>query len=189
MPENTTRGYTYPVFTDLNSFPAQIQDMATDIDADMQLMSDRITAGYNFPACSVQASGVNQSVPNNTDTTATYDTELYDNDNMVNLGVSNTTINITDTGLYVAVGRVTFASSAAGATGRSIRLVSSGALGVLARKAIGGNNGLAATTTVHIVSLFHAAAGTTLTMVQRQNTGAALNSVFRQLQVAKMGDL
>lgn len=189
MPENTSRGYTYPVHTDANSFPAQIQDLATDIDTDMQSLVNRVAVGYNFPACSVQASGVNQSVPNNTDTTATYDTELYDNAAMFTVGVSASIINITATGLYVAIGRSTFANSAASPSGRSIRLVSSGALGVIARKSIGGNNGLAATTTVHIVSLFHAVAGTTLTMVQRQNTGAAVNSVFRQLQVAKMGDL
>lgn len=189
MPENTSRGYTYPVFTDANSFPAQIHDLAQDIDADMEALDLRISAGYNFPACSVQASGVNQSVANNTDVTATYDTELYDNAAMVDLGVSNTTINIVATGLYIAIGRSTFAASAAGATGRSIRLVSSGALGVIARKSIRGNEGLAATTTVHIVSLFYAVSGTTMTMVQRQNTGVAINSVFRQLQVAKMGDL
>lgn len=189
MPENTTRGYSYPVFTDLNSFPAQIQDLATDIDTDMQSLVNRITAGYNFPACSVQASGVNQAIANNTDVTATYDTELYDNAAMFTVGVSATNINIVATGLYLAIGRSTFATSAAAPTGRSIRLVSSGVTGVIARKAIRGNDGLAATTTVHIVALFHAVSGTTVTMVQRQNTGAAINSVFRQLQVAKMGDL
>lgn len=189
MPENTSRGYTYPIFTDANSFPAQIQDLATDIDTDMQTVFNRIVAGYNFAACSLQASGVNQSVANNTDVTATYDTELYDNAAMANLGVSNTTINITATGLYLAIGRASFATSAVGATGREIRIVSSGALGTIARKSIDGNEGLPATTTVHLCNLFHAAAGTTVTMVQRQNTGAALNTTHRQLQVAKMGDL
>lgn len=189
MPENTSRGYTYPVFTDLNGFPAQIQDLATDIDGDMQSLVNRIASGYNFPAVSVQASGVNQSVANNTDVTASYDTELYDNAGMFNAGVSATNVNIVATGLYVAIGRSTFANSAASPSGRSIRLVSSGVTGVIARKSINGNSGLAATTTVHIVALFHAVSGTTVTMVQRQNTGAAINSVFRQLQVAKMGDL
>lgn len=189
MTENTSRGYTYPVLTDANSFPAQIQDMAQDIDADMQGLVNRIASGYNLPACSVQASGVNQAIAANTDVTATYDTELYDNAGMFNVGVSATNVNITVAGLYVAVGRSTFATSATAPSGRSIRLVSSGTLGVLARKSIRGNDGLAATTTVHICSLFWAAAGTTVTMVQRQNTAAAINSVFRQLQVAKMGDL
>lgn len=189
MPENTTRGYTYPLYTDANSFPAQIQDLAQDIDADMEALDLRIAAGYNMPACSVQASGVNQAIANNTDVTATYDTELYDNDSMFTVGVSASIVNITETGLYVAMGRATFATSAAGATGRSLRLVSSGVLGVLARKSIRGNEGLPATTTVHIVSLFHAVSGTTLTLVQRQNSGAAINTSFRQLQVAKLGDL
>lgn len=189
MTENTSRGYTYPVFTDANSFPAQIQDLATDIDADVQTVFNRIVSGYNFAACSVQASGVNQSVANNTDVTATYDTELYDNAAMANLGVSNTTINITATGLYLVIGRATFTNSAAGATGREIRLVSSGTPGTFARKSIDGNEGLPNTTTVHLCNLVHLASGTTLTMVQRQNTGAALNTTHRQLQAAKMGDL
>lgn len=189
MPENTSRGYTYPVFTDANDFPAQIQDMATDIDTDVQAVFNRIAAGYNFAACSLQASGVNQSVANNTDVTATYDTELYDNAAMANLGVSNTTINITATGLYLVVGRATFTNSAAGATGREIRLVSSGPGGTIARKSIDGNEGLPNTTTVHIVNLVQLASGTTMTMIMRQNTGAALNTSHRQLQVAKMGDL
>lgn len=189
MPENTSRGYTYPVYTDANSFPAQIQDLATDIDSDMQSLVNRIAVGYNFPACSVQASGVNQAIANNTDVTATYDTELYDNAAMFTVGVSASNVNIVSTGLYLAIGRATFATSAAAPSGRSIRLVSSGVLGVLARKSIRGNDGLAATTTVHIASLFHAVSGTTVTMVQRQNTGGAINTVFRQLQVAKLGDL
>lgn len=189
MPENTSRGYTYPVHTDLNSFPAQIQDLATDIDTDMTTLATRITNGYNMPACSVQSSGINQAIANNTDVTATYATELYDNAGMFDAGVSTTNINIVSTGLYVAIGRATFDANAAGATGRSIRLVSSGALGVLARKSIRGNEGLAATTTVHIVSLFHAVSGTTVTMIQRQNTGVTINTSFRQLQVAKLGEL
>lgn len=189
MPQNTPRGYTYPLYGDANSFPAQIQDMATDIDADMQALINRITAGYNFASASVQASGVNQSIANNTDVTATYDTELYDNAAMANLGVSNTILSITQTGVYLCIARATFASSAAAATGREIRLVSSGIGGTIARKSIDGNEGLAATTTVHLVNIAHLAAGTTLSMVQRQNTGAAINSVFRQLQAAKLGGL
>lgn len=189
MPENTSRGYTYPVYTDANSFPAQIQDMATDIDSDVQAVFNRIVNGYNFAACSVQASGVNQSVANNTDVTATYDTELYDNAAMFDLGVSTSIVNITATGLYLVIGRATFTNSAAGATGREIRLVNSGMPGTFARKSIDGNEGLPNTTTVALANLVHLTSGTTVTMVQRQNTGVALNTTHRQLQVAKMGDL
>lgn len=189
MPQNTPRGYSYPLYTDANSFPAQIQDLATDIDTDVQALFNRITAGYNMPACSVQASGVNQAIATGTDVTATYDTELYDNAGMFTVGVSASNINIVSTGIYLGIGRATFATSAAGATGRQISLVSSGALGVVARKSIDGNEGLPATTTVHIASLFYAASGTTFTMVQRQNTGASINTVFRQLQCARIGDI
>lgn len=189
MPENTSRGYTYPIYTDANSFPAQIQDLAQDIDGDVEALENRIIAGYNRPACVVSASGVNQSVANNTDVTATYAVEDYDNAAMFTIGVSASIVNIPVAGLYLAIGRCSFTTSAAGATGREIRLVSSGVLGTFVRKSIRGNEGLAATTTVHTKSLFWTAGGTTLTMVMRQNTGAALNSTHRQLMVAKMGDL
>lgn len=189
MPENTSRGYTYPLLSDVNSFPAQIQDLATDIDADVQAVFNRIVAGYNFAACSVQASGVNQSIANNTDVTATYDTELYDNAAMFTVGVSASNINITVTGLYLVIGRANFANSAAGATGREIRLVNSGVPGIFARKSIDGNEGLPNTTSIQLANLVHLTSGTTLTMTQRQNTGAAINTTIRQLMVAKMGDL
>ena len=32
MPANTSRGYSYPLYTDSTDFPTQIQDLATDVD-------------------------------------------------------------------------------------------------------------------------------------------------------------
>lgn len=188
MPENTPRGYTYPVYTDPSDFPAQIQELATDIDTDMDQLWDRVIAGYNQPAARVNASGVNQTVAANTDVTATYDTESYDNANMVNLGVSNTTINIVSTGLYLAAARATFASNGnATINARQISIVSSGTLGTVVRRSVQGFQTVA--TAVNCSMLFYAMSGTTLTMVQRQNSGASLNTSTRTLMVARMAAL
>lgn len=191
MPENTSRGYTYPTYGDLmENFPAQIQDLATDIDTDMDTLFDRVVAGYNQAACRVRSSLINQAIPVNTDVTATYAEELYDNAGMVNLGVSNTIINITQTGLYVACGRATFQPNGnATVNSRQIAIISSGALGTVGRKCLEADTTLAVATAVQLTVLFWAAAGTTLTMVQRQNSGASLNTSTRTMMVARTGDL
>lgn len=188
MPANTPRGYTYPLYTDLMDPAAQIQELATDIDTDMDSLWDRVTSAYNQPACRVRTSGVNQAVAVNTDVTATYDTELYDNAGMVNLGVSNTNINIVSTGLYLACGRVTFLSNGnATINARQVTFVSSGSLGTVGRRCQEGEISVA--TPVALTVLFWAASGTTFTMVQRQNSGAVLNTSTRQLMVARVGTL
>lgn len=188
MPANTTRGYTYPLYTDQADFPAQLQDLATDVDTDMDALFDRLTAGYNMAACYVRASGVNQAIAVSTDVTATYDTELYDNQGMVNLGVSNTTINFVQTGIYLASGRATFLSNGnATINGRQISLVTTGSLGTVARKSFEGAQNTASIVTCQ--ALFFASSGDTMTMVQRQNSGASLNSSTRSLMVARMGAL
>lgn len=188
MPANTPRGYTYPLYTDLMDPAAQLQELATDIDTDMDSLWDRVTSAYNQPACRVRASGVNQAIAVNTDVTATYDTELYDNAGMVDLGVSTTNINIVSTGLYLACGRVSFAPNGnATINARQVALVSSGSLGTVGRRCLEGE--LTQTTPVSLSVLFWAASGTTLTMVQRQNSGASLNSSTRQIMVARVGTL
>jgi len=188
VPQNTPRGYTYPLYTDPMNPAGDIQELATDIDTDMDTLWDRVVAGYNQPACRIRASLVNQAIAVSTDVTATYDTELYDNASMVNLGVSNTNVNIVSTGLYLAAGRVTFASNGnATINARQVSIVSSGSLGIVGRRAVQGNQNVA--TAVSFMVAFWAASGTTVTMVQRQNSGASLNSSTRQLMVARVGTL
>lgn len=185
MPQNTSRGYIYPLYGDANSFPAQIQDLATDIDADMDSLFDRVLAGNNQPACSVEATA-NLAIANNTDVTVTYATELYDNAAMVNLGVSTTTITFPLSGVYVACFRGSFASNA-NAGARSAAFVVSGAAGTVSRKTIPGETGVAVANAM--TQVFYTTAGTTMTVVVRQNSGAALNLVTRRLQVARMSDI
>lgn len=189
MPETTPRGYPYPLYTDTADFPAQLQDLAEAVDTDIEALFNRLTAGLNMAACRVQASLVNQNIPVSTDQIASYTTEVYDNAGMFSLGTSNTTMTFTQTGLYIAMGRSTFQPNGnATVNARQISLVSSGTMGVLGRRAVQGSQ-TEATAVALTVPPFFAAAGDTLTMIQRQNSGAALNSSTRSLMVARIGAL
>lgn len=188
MPANTSRGYTYPLYTDPADPAAQIQELATDIDTDMDSLWDRMTAGYNQPGCRVRSSGINQAIPVSTDVTATFAEELYDNQGMVNLGVSNTNINIVQTGLYLATARITFLSNGnATVNARQVTIATTGSLGTVGRRAVEGKQNNA--TAVQLSALFWIAAGGVVTVVQRQNSGASVNSSTRTLMVARMGGL
>lgn len=188
MPANTSRGYTYPLYTDQADFPAQLQELATDIDTDIDSLYDRVTAGYNMAAARVRSTGINQAVAANTDVDATYTEELYDNQGMVDLGVSNTTLTFTQTGLYVASARVTFASNGnATINARQVTISTTGVLGVVARRSIEGH--ISTATPNATSALFFAAAGDTIKVIQRQNSGASLNTTTRTLMVARIGAL
>jgi hypothetical protein len=176
------------LYTDPADPAAQIQELATDIDTDMDALWDRMIAGYNQPACRVRSSGINQAIAVSTDVTATYAEELYDNQGMVNLGVSNTNINIVETGLYLATARVTFLSNGnATINARQVTISTTGSLGIVGRRAVEGEQNNA--TAVQISSLFWIASGGVVTVVQRQNSGASVNSSTRTLMVARMGGL
>lgn len=185
MPQNTSRGYTYPLYSDPTDFPAQIQELATDIDLDMDSLFDRIIAAKNQPACSISGSVV-LPVPSATTVTSTYDTELYDNDAMVNLGVSNTTVTFTETGIYIATARNSFASNG-NSLGRQISFVTTGILGTVARKTIQGETGISVA--INLTAVFFATSGDTMTVTNRQNSGASVDLVTRRLQVAKVSAL
>ena len=192
MPANTPRGYPYPLYTDLNAFPAQIQALATAVDADMDALWDRLIAGYNQPAVYVRGTG-NQAIANNTGVTATYTTEVYDNAGMFTIGTSATNVNILTSGVYIVTGRVSYTANGAALAGaRQISLVSSGALGVLARRSIQADFGTfppAGSTVPAVTNVGYMAAGTVLTMVHLQNSGATIQSATRTLAAARIGGL
>jgi hypothetical protein len=184
MPGTTPRGYPYPTYGDATAFATQIQSLATAIDTDIDSLWDRVAAGGNQPACVVESVGVNQSVANNTDVTATYATEVYDNASMFTIGTSTTNVNIVSTGIYVAMARVSWAAAAA-AGGRQIS-VNSSTTGVVARRTISVQTVAASMSMVHV---FFATSGSVITMVQRQNSGGAINSDTRRLAVARLGGI
>lgn len=186
MPQNTSRGYTYPLYGDANNFPAQIQELATDIDGDMQTLYNRIAAAKNQPACDVWGSAVQAVAAASTGTAAIYDLEQYDNDSMVNLGVSNTTVTFTETGIYIVTGRVSFSSNGNG-NGRQISFTTSGVLGNAARKTVQGETGRGVA--LNLTAILFATAGDTMVMAMRQNSGISADTTTRRLQVAKVSVL
>lgn len=100
MPQNTPRGYTYPLYSDPANFPAQIQDFATDVDTDVQAIVASTTAALNSKSARVSASA-DQLMVANTDTFLTFAVEEYDNGAMANLGVNNDRLTITENGIYL----------------------------------------------------------------------------------------
>lgn len=123
MPQNTPRGYTYPVYGDLANPPAQIEDFARDVDTDVAAQVARITGALNRPSARVSATA-NQAIAANTNVFATFAVEEYDNAAMANLGVNNDRITFTSTGVYLVTAEVNWAPNGnATVGGREMQLI------------------------------------------------------------------
>lgn len=103
MPQNTPRGYTYPLYADAQNFPAQIQDLAQDIDTDVQALVTARSAAL-APASAMVSGSVTPVVLPNVTTTVQWFSEDFDNAGFVNLGANNTRISINQTGAYLISG-------------------------------------------------------------------------------------
>lgn len=100
MTQNTPRGYTYPCYTDPTNFPAQMQDLATDIDTDItNILTDITQARNNPPSLKVQTTGVATAIGAGALITLSFATEIYDPTNMIT--VPSSTITIATEGLYL----------------------------------------------------------------------------------------
>lgn len=106
MPQNTPRGYTYPCFSDPANFPAQLQDLAQDVDADVQAILDNMVDARNDPP-GVRARGsAVVALAANVNTQLTFDTEDYDNTGMIT--VPSATFIAPVEGLYLCSFNCTF---------------------------------------------------------------------------------
>lgn len=188
MTLTTPRGYPYPEYTDPMSPRTQIQALATAVDTDMAALYARVDAGKHQPTCYLRSPfSTNQAVAASTNVTATYTTEVVDTDNMANLGTSNTTVNITQTGIYLVSGSVTFASPGSpnhAPIGMWIENNGTGGLGLIAR-----SFGIASFTVntcglvAHQVILL--LAGSTIQMIMRQTSAVTYQSSSRHLSVTR----
>lgn len=188
MTVTTPRGYPTPDYTDPMSPRTQIQALATAVDTDVQNLYSRVNAGKHQPTCYLSAPfSTLQAVAANTNVTATYTTEVVDTDNMANLGTSNTTINITQTGIYLVSGSISIGSPGTpnnGAIGMWIENNGTGGLGLIAR-----SFGLATATVntcglvAHQVILL--LSGSNIQMVMRQTGGTTYQSSSRHLSVTR----
>lgn len=185
MPANTpNRAYTYPLYTDTQNFPAAIQDLAQDIDADVEAVENQILLSYNQPSAHISAAG--QVIPSNVSTTCTFTSEDYDNDGMVNLGVNNTRITIQTPGIYVLNGFIRILGNGnATLSGAGLTLASSG--GVIANPALSSKrldndkSTSICATTLHITL----AAGDNITMFVRHNNPASVTLDVAELMATR----
>jgi hypothetical protein len=106
MPQNTSRGYPYPLYTDTpKDFPQAIEDLATAIDADVAALEAFVAGARDRP--SMQASSnIAQNIPNNTVTAVSWagGAAAYDNTLIFNPLVGMT---LTERGVYLLSASVT----------------------------------------------------------------------------------
>ena len=188
MTLTTPRGYPYAEYTDPMNPAGNIQALATAVDTDMQTLYDRVNAGKHQPTCYLRAPfATNQAVAPSTDVIATYTTEVVDTDNMANLGTSNTTINITQTGIYLVTGTMTLASPGNpnnGSIGMWLMNNGTGGLGLIARAfstaaSTVNTDGLTAAMVVLLLQ------GSNIQMVMRQTGTGTYQSSSRHLSVTR----
>lgn len=107
MTMNTPRGYTYPCYSDPTDFPAQIQDLATDIDGDVQGILTNIGDARNTPpSVKAETTGAATAIGAGLLVTLTFTTQVYDNAAMFVPPSPNITIPVE--GLYLVSYRCTF---------------------------------------------------------------------------------
>lgn len=184
----TPRGYEYPLYTDGAGPAVQIQQMAEDIDLDINGLFNRYVSGNNQPTAMVTTPGTNQACATATDVTATYTTEVFDNAAMANLGTNNTILSITASGIYVVMCRVVFSYNGVISSPYRITLLNTGGAGTVARRSIS-SPAASGSTAIQITHVVYAPSGSTLSMVQRQDSGASANSFTRTLLATRIAVL
>jgi hypothetical protein len=180
MPGLTSpQNYPYPLYTEANNGPAQIQALAEAID-------DSIVAAQANIALAVErkrgrASGtVGQSIPSGVLTKLTYNSEDLDNNSMIDLAVDNSIITVVTAGIYLVTGEVSFAANTT-----SIRLleIHRNALAPAAKQ-------VAATPTLQTRIcadiIVQAAAGDTFSLWAFQLTGGAVNTDVRRITATRL---
>lgn len=189
MPANTPRGYSYPLYTDSTDFPTAIQDLATDVDTDMQTLVNQVAAAKNRPSARITATA-NQSITQNVDTVVTFATEAYDNNSMVDLAANNTRIQLQQAGIYLLTGRVQFAAASPAAFVTMLRMDSSG--GVIANPGIMSISGSSTRVTEMTIEQLHIVTTTipdNITLTVRHSFTAAINISARSLTATKVSAL
>lgn len=100
MPQNTSRGYPYPLYTDApKDFPAAIQALATAIDTDVADLENFVSGARDRPSMMITQSAT-QNIPNNTVTALTWAASpvRYDNSGMFTPPAGMT---LTERGVYL----------------------------------------------------------------------------------------
>lgn len=182
MPGFTSpQNFPYPLYTDpAGSGPAQIQAFADAVDDAIVAQQTAITNAKERKRGEAESSAV-VAIVNNTLTNATFTTELFDNDNMVNLGVDNTAVTATTAGLYLVTGTVRWAANAAGSREVNITLNGSNVGGIRAQF-----SALPSQSQNDISMLVYATAGQIFRLAVLQTSGGNLNIDYRRLGAVRL---
>lgn len=184
MPATTPRGYEYPLYSDTQNVPAQLQALAEDIDTDVQGLYNSSAAARNAPTAAVDTAGI-LATPSGSMTTMTWTAELYDNAGMVNLGVSNTVITIPQTGLYLISGTAVF-SIATGVTTLAGALFLRSVGGLVPDIATVTKNLGSPVTNLSAVALTRCNAGETISLATQHNYTSPIDVTPARLYVTKV---
>lgn len=185
MPQNTPRGYTYPLYGDAASFPAQIQDFAQDVDADVASLVTQTTAALNRPSARISTTDNQLMVPS-TPVFCTFTVEEYDNAAMANLGVNNDRLTFTQAGIYLLSGDITFAANGnVAAGGRKIDIWTSTGNEVARDTRRGASNEI---TESNITFLYSATAGSFVRLQATHTSGGNLHINIRSLSATKVAN-
>ncbi|RYJ26489.1 hypothetical protein CU044_3782 [Streptomyces sp. L-9-10] len=129
MPQTTSRGYPYPLYTDPQNPPGDLQALATAVNNDVGVLDAARLAALDEPTCRLTAQSAPISVPGSTTTTLTWQSAPYDNAGMWN-PATPTFLTFTVTGIYLLSTRLEVAvSGTATEVGTYTQMVTSGAFG------------------------------------------------------------
>ncbi len=181
MPGLTSpQNFPYPLYTEANNAPTQIQALADAID-DALVASQALIASI-VARKAVRASSVtNQSIPNNAVTLGTFTTEDFDNDNMFNVGVSTTNVTVNTAGLYLVTGTATWAPNATGV--RQAALLKGGTAFATIRTFTAGGVLSSGTSVTQVIN---ASVGNVLTFQVFQTSGGALNCTSKVFSASRV---
>lgn len=193
MPDTTVpRGYPYPIYTDPTmDFPQAIQDLATNIDGDMTVVSGRIAGAGNRPSVRM-TSGVTQAVASGVSTNLTFagGGVAYDNHGMANLAANR--LELGQSGVYFITGRIVMTAGGSGTGAPAIRvsiLSSGGVIPVVTtttRLLSATQDGMISVSGLH----YKGPVGTDFITLQVQTIASGpRNFTFRNLCAAKISNL
>lgn len=190
MPANTPRGYSYPLYTDPRDFPAQMEDLARDIDTDVAAQLALQTNMLDQPSARVSANTA-QAVASNTDVTVTWATEEFDNAGLWVIG-SPTIFTVNELGIYWIHAWAEFSSNADSTTSGALLRIVSSAFGT--RASHGPRRGIDATPDsiaiqVHVSTLHEiTVVGETISVVARHNLPVGSQVVNRAFSITKISE-
>lgn len=188
MPENTPRGYTYPVYGDAQDFPAQLEEFAEDVDLDVQSQVDNLADHLDQPAARVSGSDT-VAIAANTDVTLSWPTEEFDPTGRFNPGTP--TIITLNAGIWIVSASCHWSGNANSTESACGLRINSTVGGVQARSEV--RRALNSTpdtllTETWVETLMEVAVSADVSIIARHNLPVSNNITFREFTVTKVAE-